>query len=515
MATIPTDKLNKTTSNTNSIGTSNQQTNTTAKEVPIRNTLVDAGFDNSKINFDSVGGNVTYGGNAMIKPTRVENGVSYANADDLQKAATSYLTNNGMMGIRDTLVNRGVSSDRIGWNDTTKSITIDGNDAFKPTNIVNGTSYATEKDINNLTDIAYNNTNNPIAGVTAYAASHGLQNAVTWSDGRLMVGGQQVPISYVENGKAYAKQSDIDKALADYKERSGIVGNNEVYQNWKNEYGDRIESALNDILNRSEWSYNPEEDPAYKAYRDAYAREGNRASQDIYAQIAASSGGYGSSMGASAAAQQRNYYTQQLNDRVPELMQDSYNRYLSEQELNRAALSSLLGVADNDYSKLYTANRDAISDSNAANYYDYMRDLDNRDYNRQVLTEDRLWDINKQLYANQIAQSNYDTSRYEQNADLDIRAKEQSILAQEIANNTANVELILTRLQSSGNMDTQISKEDARIMGISKKADGTYPTIREIQEVYARLAALGDSIAWNESGKQQAIDAYLIGKGIY
>ena len=148
-------------------------------------------------------------------------------------------------------------------------------------------------------------------------------------------------------------------------------------------------------------------------------------------------------------------------------------------------------------------------------YYDYMRDLDNRDYNRQVLTEDRLWDINKQLYANQIAQSNYDTSRYEQNADLDIRAKEQSILAQEIANNAANVELILTKLQSSGSMDTQISEEDARIMGISKKADGTYPTIREIQEVYARLAALGDSIAWNESGKQQAIDAYLIGKGIY
>ena len=70
-------------------------------------------------------------------------------------------------------------------------------------------------------------------------------------------------------------------------------------------------------------------------------REGNRAYQDAYAQAAAMSGGYGSSIAATAGGQQLNYYQQQLNDRVPELMQNSYNRYLGEQDLNRVALEQI------------------------------------------------------------------------------------------------------------------------------------------------------------------------------
>ena len=399
-------------------------------------------------------------------------------------------TTDGMKGIRSTLNNYGIND--VGWNDTTKSVMINGKDYYTPSTVVDGTSYANDKDMYNIINSVYKDKGMSLAGATDYVNSQGISNAVKWSGGQLMVGGQNVPVAYVDdNGTAYAEKGALDKAITAYKQNAGITGNQTVYDNWKSEYGDRINDALNTILNRKKWDYDPESDPAYQAYKEAYTREGNRAYQDAYAQMAANTGGYGSSAGMTAAGQQMNYYMQQLGDRVPELMQNSYNRYANEQELNRAALNSLLGVADNDYNKAYTANRDSVSDTNTANYYNYLRDKDARDYNRQVETEDRnynrqietedrTWKYQEPILQNQVEQSNIDTSRYEQNADLDLQSKQ-------IANRMANLQEILSRYNYSGNIDIPISEEDAVAMGLSKKADGTYPTIREIQKAYSDL----------------------------
>lgn len=42
----------------------------------------------------------------------------------------------GMTGVRNELINRGISNDRIGWNQTTGTVTIDGQDFLKPTTII-------------------------------------------------------------------------------------------------------------------------------------------------------------------------------------------------------------------------------------------------------------------------------------------------------------------------------------------------------------------------------------------
>lgn len=437
--------------------------------------------------------------NPSVQPANKQSAMTN-NSSGVQSGSKVMTQNapNGMMGIRDTLVNRGVDTRRIGWNDATKSVMIDGQDAYKPSSVVDGTSYARSGDIDKMTNTAYANSGEPIAGATSYVAAAGLSNAATWSDGKLMIGGNQVPVMYVdENGKAFAKKSDIDKAIAAYKQNAGITGNQDVYDNWDSKYGDRIQSALNPILNREKWSYSPEDDPAYQAYRDAYTREGNRAYQNAYAQMAANTGGYGSSAGMTAAGQQMNYYMQQLGDRVPELMQNSYNRYLGEQELNRAALSSLMGVADNDYSKAYQSNRDSINDSNTANYQDYLRDISARDYNRQVEAEDRQWDYQKQMYNNQIESGRLSNE------------------AQRISNQMSNIQAVLSKYQYSGNIDTPINAEDAVAMGLTKKADGTYPSIRDIQTVYANLQAEMNKIAWENYGRNELIDTVKINKGMY
>ena len=486
---------------------SNAMTGT--REVPMRSSMIGAGMNNADIGFNPASGYVTYQGNNFLAPSRIEDGVSYASEDDFNKAMADYFTNQGLSGIRDSLVARGVSSSRIGWNANTGMVTIDGKDAIKPSGIVNGTSYGSASDINALTNLAYRNKGIPIVGATGYAASSGFSNVARWSDGKLTIGGNQVPVVYVdENGKAYAWKNDIDNALEQYKENAGITGNQEVFDNWNSKYGSKINRALNTILNRDEWEYDPYDDPAYLAYRDAYTREGQRAYQNAYAQMAANTGGYGSSASATAAGQQLNYYMQQLDDRIPELMQNSYNRYLSEQQLNREALNSLMNISDSYYNKAYQANRDSISDSNAANYYDYLRDKDARDYNRSVYESDRQWPYQENLLQNQVKNSNYDTDRYEQNADLDLQAKR-------ISNQMNNLKYIIYKYSYAASPDTQISAADAQAIGMSRKADGTYPTIREIQETNARLEALYNDILWKNSGRQQTQETWQINNGLY
>lgn len=281
----------------------------------------------------------------------------------------------GYMGIRDTLTSRGIDNSLIGWNDATKNVTYDGKDIYKPGSIVDGKSYASKQDINSITNEIYKNRGDELVIATDNAAGTGLQNIVRWNDGKCTVGGQEINVKYVADGKAWVSKKELENALDSYKKNNGITGDKGVYDDWYGKYNDRIQSALDKVVNRNEWNYDPYNDPAYLAYKNQYEREGNRAYQDAYASMAGATGGYGNSAAVTAGGQQLNYYQQQLNDRVPELMQNSYNRYLGEQELNRAALEQIMAVGNDDYSKLYTANNDAMNRANAAANAAYERDL--------------------------------------------------------------------------------------------------------------------------------------------
>lgn len=369
----------------------------------------------------------------------------------------------GLTGVRAMANNAGIQN--VGWDGATGSVTFDGKEYVKPAKVTDdGTAYTDRQTMQSAINQYYKDNGMPLAGADSYVSGQlGVKGAVSWSDGNLMVGGQIVPTVYVDdNGTAYARRSDLDNAIKSYRSSSGVTGNQGVYDNWSTKYGGRINDALDAVLNRKEWSYDTESDNAYQAYKEAYMREGNRAYQNAYAQMAANTGGYGSSAGMSAAGQQMNYYMQQLGDRVPELMQNSYNRYLGEQELRRAALNSILGVANDDYSKAYQVNRDSVSDANEANYQSFIRSMDARDYNRQALEADRQWQYQEPILREQAAQAALSTQ------------------AQQLTN-------MLSKYQYSGNIDTPISAEDAQAAGIPRKADGTYPTIREIQNSYADL----------------------------
>ena len=82
---------------------------------------------------------------------------------------------------------------------------------------------------------------------------------------------------------------------------------------------------------RPQFSYDPENDEVYKAYRNRYMREGQRAAENAIGSAAAATGGRPSSYAATAAAQAGGYYGAQLSDKIPELYDAAYSRYRDQQ----------------------------------------------------------------------------------------------------------------------------------------------------------------------------------------
>lgn len=147
---------------------------------------------------------------SMSSTSAVRNGTSNAMIQPQIAATQSVPTTNGMKGVRATLNNYGIND--VGWNDATKSVTINGKDYYKPSTVVDGTSYANDRDMYNIINSAYRDKGKSIAGATDYVNSKGISNAVKWSGGQLMVGGQNVPVAYVDdNGTAYAEKVHLTK----------------------------------------------------------------------------------------------------------------------------------------------------------------------------------------------------------------------------------------------------------------------------------------------------------------
>lgn len=129
-------------------------------------------------------------------------------------------------------------------------------------------------------------------------------------------------------------------------------------QSYKSPYSTQIDSMLQNILNRKPFEYNHETDPLYQMYAKQYENNGQRAMQDTLGQVAARTGGMASSYATSASNQAYNNYMQELSNKIPDLYQIAYNRYMNERD---SAVQNVGLLNDLDNTK-YGRYRDNISD---------------------------------------------------------------------------------------------------------------------------------------------------------
>lgn len=99
---------------------------------------------------------------------------------------------------------------------------------------------------------------------------------------------------------------------------------------YTSQYDAQMQSIFDKLMNREKFSYDPLSDPVYQQYRDSYTQQGQMAMQDTMGQAAALTGGYGSSYAQSVGQQQYDAYLQRLNDVIPELYGQAYDRYAQE-----------------------------------------------------------------------------------------------------------------------------------------------------------------------------------------
>ena len=145
------------------------------------------------------------------------------------------------------------------------------------------------------------------------------------------------------------------------------------------------------------FSYDPETDPVYGAYRKAYTREGRRAAEDTLGRYAALTGGLPGTAAVTAAGQAGNNYAAKLADKLPELYQQAYERYLEEyrRQLGLAEAYDAYAREDRDRyledlaqwngdrSFAYGAARDSQAAGRQRNEAEYARYLDRLDqYNK-------------------------------------------------------------------------------------------------------------------------------------
>ena len=132
-------------------------------------------------------------------------------------------------------------------------------------------------------------------------------------------------------------------------------------------FQEQLDALTEEILGRPDFSYNPESDPRYQAFRKEYQREGQRATADTLGQMAVMTGGMPSTAAATAAQQAGDYYAAQMADRIPELYQLAYDMYRDEGDELRANLDMLTALEQEDYNRYL----DLLNQYNTDRAFDY------------------------------------------------------------------------------------------------------------------------------------------------
>lgn len=152
----------------------------------------------------------------------------------------------------------------------------------------------------------------------------------------------------------------------------------------------QISAKLDALLNRTPFSYDAASDPLYQQYRKQYTREADRSAEDVLGKAAVMTGGTPSTAAVAASQQASDYQMSQMTDKIPELQQLAYSMYQDKLSGDRADLSTLIGLEDNNYNRwltdrnyLYQLARDQVGDQQTADALAYQKQQDKLNYDYQ------------------------------------------------------------------------------------------------------------------------------------
>lgn len=265
---------------------------------------------------------------------------------------------------------------------------------------------------------------NPDAGLSILSYKQDYMNAKTEEErARANAGAEQIRQSFgnykggSDGSKYYAIEKSYDRQGAGelaneiYNENQKTYSYNKEKPQYGNSYAEILKNKLKSLENREKFSYDPETDPLYSAYRKQYLREGKRAMADTMAEAAASTGGIASSYGVSAAQQAANYYNAALTDKIPALANNAYNRYSDDFTRDMAIYKAYAAAADSDFARYKTE----LDSYNKDREFDYNVYSDKSDRAKELLKIANY--MNETENANELAKEKYDSSLKQQDSE--------------------------------------------------------------------------------------------------
>lgn len=332
--------------------------------------------------------------------------MSYNQEESKKKNVTDSVPrrDDGQVGIRATLNKMGFSNDRIGFNDADGTVTLDNRALMKPGYLDEsaGVSYATEKDIQQHLVNFYQNTSDPIVRVSdAFAGSAGkyglTADALTYGNGIVSVGGKPLDVLYIDDeGKSWAYQSTVNDAVYDLASSQKVQSPVSLAETYRRRYLEDAESLINQLSYQKPFSYDPNNDPVYLAYRNQYLTEGDRASRDSMATYASLTGGQPNSAAATAAAQAELYYNQQLTNQIPHLAEQAYQRYQDRYQNTLSLLDRTVDLYHTAYQNAADANAKQASYANLSASSNVERDKNAHDTGWEDIFRQQTYDSNIQ-----------------------------------------------------------------------------------------------------------------------
>ena len=222
------------------------------------------------------------------------------------------------------------------------------------------------------------------------------------------------------DGGSFRLESKLNRRADDLLDQIGSFGSFSYDEapTYENAFAQQQKDLLDRILNREDFSWSKETDPQWSSYKKSYLREGDRATANALAQASAASGGRPSSYAVNAATQAGDYYAAKLNDVIPTLYQQAYERYLDEYNMKLKDLNAVNQQEQLDYAKYL----DRLGQFNTDRGFAYQNYAD--DYDR---LRSQLADVQGQ---DQIDYARYlDEASRQQTAQDSIRSQVDAILA--------------------------------------------------------------------------------------
>lgn len=166
----------------------------------------------------------------------------------------------------------------------------------------------------------------------------------------------------------------------------GLPGQGGGYQNSGGAYA----SAMNQLLGSGNFQYDEQTDPVYQAYKKQYTRGAQRGMNDTLGAVAARTGGMASSYATQAAQQAYNEQMQGLSDKIPELYDAAYNRWLTEYNLQQQQEQQAYERQLQQEQLAYERQQDAMNQQAANEKTAYSRLMDLMENYGYTPTEEEL-----------------------------------------------------------------------------------------------------------------------------